>query len=100
MRPPRRFGNPFKEEPTITVQGTRDVRARERVSLHEPIVAMAEAEYERQYGSGPADQTADELRERGGLSVGEVIKHLAEALVRYAPSEALVPESRRISSRT
>jgi len=78
-------------KPTVTVQsGTFRQRPRERPELNAIIVQIAEAEYERQFGIG---QTIDRLRERGGLSLGEVIVLLAEAVCRFAPEGALTPTS-------
>jgi hypothetical protein len=76
--------------PKISVQrASKAVRSAERPTLPEKLVAMAEAEYERQgYG-----QTAKRLRERGGLSYGEVMALLADAVERYAPPEALRSKS-------
>lgn len=96
-RPPRY--NPWGKDyagrqldDATTVQGTREVDRDRRVTMHNAIVEIAEAEYERQYGQ---TQTADELRRRGGLGLGEVIMLLADAVWRYAPEEELTPKSRR-----
>lgn len=76
---------------TVTVQGSPLVATRyERPALNRRIVQMAEAEYARQHS-----QPIPTVRDRGGLSVGEVIMLMAEALTRYAPPHALVPECDR-----
>lgn len=83
--------NSVDAKPTVTVQGGWPRRTgSDRVELSEKIVMMAEAEYERHYGT---TQTIDRLRERGGLGLGEVVILLADAVQRYAPPAALVPKS-------
>lgn len=82
------------QHPMISVQplhGANPHNPDSRPDLPEAVVSMAEAEYERR-GFG---QTADRLRERGGLSALEVVCLLGDALARYAPPAELVPESRR-----
>lgn len=61
-----------------------------RYPVNERVLQMAEAEYERQFGTR---QTIDRLRERGGLGLGEMMTLLACAVERYAPPGALTPRS-------
>lgn len=68
----------------------RHIRRGEKVPIDERVLMIAEAEYERQYGTG---QTIDRLRQRGGLGLTEALNLLAEAVVRYAPDDALIPRS-------
>lgn len=93
MKKPRKVYS-VHDKPLTTVQGdwprNRNVDA--RVELSAAIVQMAEAEYERRYGT---DQSIDCLRERGGLGLGEVVLLLADAVYRYAPDDALRPKSGR-----
>lgn len=86
------MGHRLTDKPTTTVQGgwpwTEDRFA--RIELSAAIVEMAEAEYERQYGT--THQTIARIRERGGLSLNEVVTLLADALQRFAPND-LKPKS-------
>lgn len=78
------------DKPLVRVQGDMNAFERRGLSFNATIVQIAEAEYERQYGTS---QTIDRLRQRGGLGMGEMMTLLAEAVCRYAPEEALTPKS-------
>lgn len=84
-----RFSGGWQKAPKNTVQGLNmHLSYGQRLEINEKILQIAEAEYERQY---PPDQTIDEIRSRGGLSIAEVIVFLAAAVTRYAPPDALRP---------
>ncbi len=67
-----------------------DAARSHRFPVNERVLQMAEAEYERQFGTR---QTIDRLRERGGLGLNEMVMLLACAVERYAPPAALTPRS-------
>lgn len=55
------------------------VRDRSGVTLPEPVLRLAQREYEAQYGQ---DQDYERMQERGGLSLGEVVGLLADYVER------------------
>lgn len=79
------------QKPTNTMKCHHERLAyAQRLEINETILQIAEAEYERQYGT---NQTIDRLRERNGLSIGEVVMLLASAVTRFAPPDELRPKS-------
>lgn len=67
------IGSPLRE-------AVRDNRR--SLALPEPILRLAQDEYDLQYSGQPYER----MQERGGLSVYEVIGLLADALERRGPS--------------
>jgi hypothetical protein len=54
------------------------LRKKERIELPEPVLRLAQAEYDRQFPGQPYER----MQERGGLGVLEIIGLLADALER------------------
>lgn len=85
MKPRWYMGMSSWSGPKGKVQVGVKLRRAERLELPEPVLRLAQAEYDRQFPGQPYER----MQERGGLGLMEVVSLLTDALERALGDEGV-----------